>query len=47
MIVAEGERSGQTRYILNMNMKPTGFSNGLDVGDKEREKSRMIPRFLA
>lgn len=29
------EKWSDSGYILNM--KPTGFSNGLDVGDRERE----------
>lgn len=32
-----GERWSDSGYILNM--KPAGFSNGLDEGDWEREES--------
>lgn len=37
----DGEKWSDSGYSLNM--KPTGFSNELDVRHKEREKSRMTP----
>lgn len=39
-----GETWSDSGYILNM--KPTGLFNGLDVGDRERQKSGMSLRFL-
>lgn len=48
MVVVEGVRSDQILdIILYMNMKPTGLSNGLNLGDGESQICRMIPRFLA
>lgn len=32
-------------YVLSM--KPTGSANGTDVGERERGKSRTLPRLLA
>lgn len=46
MVVVEGVRSDQILdIILYMNMKPTGLSNGLNLGDGESQICRMIPRF--